>query len=105
MRLRFNKRRIQSAFNNGYKKATKATKATKTTATVNIDALNDLVESDKDALDEMVKEMDQALGEILNKKKKSSDGETCTKCKEFFPFAEPNQPDDTLICYSCRTYG
>lgn len=99
MRLRFNKREIQNAFNKGYKTSTK------TTSAVNVDALNDLVESDKDALDEMVKEMDQALGEILKEKKKSSDGETCTKCKEFFPFAEPNQPNDTLICYSCRKYG
>ena len=35
-------------------------------------------------------------------KKKNKDGETCKKCKEFYPFAEPNQEDGTLVCYSCR---
>lgn len=32
-------------------------------------------------------------------------GYSCKKCKELFPFAEPNQSDGTLICYSCRKYG
>lgn len=31
-----------------------------------------------------------------------SDGCHCKKCKEFYPYAEPNQEDGTLICYSCR---
>jgi len=35
-------------------------------------------------------------------KKKDSDGCTCKKCKEFFEFAEPNQEDGTLVCWSCR---
>jgi hypothetical protein len=39
------------------------------------------------------------------KAKKDPDGCTCKKCKEFYQFAEPNQEDGTLICYSCRTYG
>ena len=30
------------------------------------------------------------------------DGCKCTNCKEFYPMAVPNQPDNTLICYSCR---
>lgn len=30
------------------------------------------------------------------------DGCTCKKCKEFFPYAEPNQEDGSLICYACR---
>lgn len=38
----------------------------------------------------------------VEKKKKDSDGCTCRKCKEFFPYAEPNQDDGTLICYGCR---
>lgn len=29
----------------------------------------------------------------------------CNKCGELFPYAEPNQKDGTLICYSCRKYG
>lgn len=30
------------------------------------------------------------------------DGLVCQKCKTFYNFAEPNQPDGSLICYSCR---
>ena|ERR1700679_2675106 len=36
-------------------------------------------------------------------KKKNSDGCNCKKCKEYFPYAEPNQEDGvSLICYACR---
>lgn len=35
-------------------------------------------------------------------KKKVSDGCTCKKCHEFYPYAEPNQNDGTLVCYGCR---
>lgn len=35
-------------------------------------------------------------------KKKHSDGCACKKCKEYFPYAEPNQDDGSLICYACR---
>lgn len=35
-------------------------------------------------------------------KKQNKDGCNCKKCKEFYPYAEPNQDDGTLICYSCR---
>jgi hypothetical protein len=30
------------------------------------------------------------------------DGMVCSKCKDFFQMASPNQPDGTLICYACR---
>lgn len=30
------------------------------------------------------------------------DGLYCTCCKQFFPMAEPNQSDGSLVCYSCR---
>jgi len=30
------------------------------------------------------------------------DGLSCCICREFYRYAEPNQPNDTLICYSCR---
>lgn len=36
------------------------------------------------------------------KKKDNRDGCDCKKCKEFYPYAEPNQEDGTLICYACR---
>lgn len=36
------------------------------------------------------------------KKEKIKDGCDCKKCKEFYPYAEPNQDDGTLLCYKCR---
>lgn len=30
------------------------------------------------------------------------DGMVCDKCKTFYEFAEPNQVDGSMICYSCR---
>lgn len=38
----------------------------------------------------------------VEKKKKDSAGCSCKKCKELFEYAEPNQPDGTLICWACR---
>lgn len=40
-------------------------------------------------------------------KRKGLDGMFCCKCQVFYEFAEPNQDDGTLMCYSCRTnpYG
>lgn len=35
--------------------------------------------------------------------KDDRDGCDCVKCKSFYPFAEPNQEDGTLICFSCRS--
>jgi hypothetical protein len=31
-------------------------------------------------------------------------GLNCKKCNEHFPFAAPNQPDGTMVCWSCRKY-
>lgn len=31
------------------------------------------------------------------------DGFPCKKCTNFFPYALPNRPDGTLVCWSCRT--
>lgn len=41
---------------------------------------------------------------FLESKKKRSipDGMFCKNCKNFIDFAESNQPDGSLICYSCR---
>lgn len=30
------------------------------------------------------------------------DGISCSRCKEFFHMAQANQPDGTLICWSCK---
>jgi len=32
------------------------------------------------------------------------DGCLCARCNEFFPMAEPNQEDGTMLCFLCRTY-
>lgn len=40
---------------------------------------------------------------VLNiKNKKFPDGMFCRKCQNFYKYAEPNCPDGTLFCYSCR---
>lgn len=38
----------------------------------------------------------------FSEKKTYPNGCICKKCNELYPFAEPNQIDETLICYSCR---
>lgn len=35
-------------------------------------------------------------------KDRKIDGMYCKKCNDFYPMAEANQHDQTLICYSCR---
>lgn len=30
------------------------------------------------------------------------EGCICAKCKEFYPYAEPNMDDGTMVCYACR---
>lgn len=44
------------------------------------------------------------LEKFLEQKKKRSlaDGMYCKICKQFYDFAEPNQSDGSLICYTCR---
>lgn len=37
-------------------------------------------------------------------KEKNKDGCTCKKCQEFFPYAESNQSDGSLICYGCKLW-
>lgn len=37
------------------------------------------------------------------RKRKFPDGMVCKKCQGFFEFAEPNQSDGSLLCYTCRT--
>lgn len=32
------------------------------------------------------------------------DGMSCRQCGEFFHMAESNQPNGSLICWTCRTY-
>ena len=35
------------------------------------------------------------------KQRRNPDGMICQKCKNFYQFAEGNQTDGSLICYSC----
>lgn len=37
-------------------------------------------------------------------REREKDGEFCIKCNEFYPFAEPNQSNMTMICYSCKLF-
>ena len=37
-----------------------------------------------------------------NKKDTNQDGMNCSKCNNFYHMACSNQPDGTLICWSCR---
>lgn len=37
-----------------------------------------------------------------SEKKINKEGYFCMKCKDHYPFSEPNQKDGTLICYACR---
>jgi hypothetical protein len=30
------------------------------------------------------------------------DGRACKQCRDFYPYAVANQPDGTLVCFSCR---
>ena len=34
--------------------------------------------------------------------RRSPDGMYCKRCQSFYQFAESNQEDGTLLCYSCR---
>lgn len=34
--------------------------------------------------------------------RRSPDGMICQKCKSFYDYAEPNQEDGSMICYTCR---
>lgn len=36
------------------------------------------------------------------RKRRTPDGMRCKKCSTFYEFAEPNQQDGSLLCYSCR---
>lgn len=50
--------------------------------------------------------LDEIIGNnTIAIKKNILDGYACSWCSNFFPMAEPNQPDGTLKCYSCRDSG
>jgi len=41
---------------------------------------------------------------LVGKVKKTLDGMTCSSCLQYYDYAAPNQPDGTLVCFSCRAY-
>lgn len=50
-------------------------------------------------------EMEKVSEETKPKTEQQScgaDGCWCKKCNDFYKYAEPNQEDGTLICWSCR---
>lgn len=52
-----------------------------------------------DLLD-LVERLELYLDHIRSKK--YVDGMFCRNCHSYFPYAEPNQKDGTMLCYSCR---
>jgi hypothetical protein len=56
-----------------------------------------------DANIDLVALLDRLEFYFINLKRKNyPDGMFCRKCRSFYKYAEPNQPDGTLLCYSCR---
>lgn len=55
---------------------------------------------DKKFLDENIVFINESL--IANVQQRL-DGLFCKSCREFYQFAEPNQSDGSLICFSCRS--
>lgn len=39
-----------------------------------------------------------------SKTKSKGNGCVCPKCGELYPYAEPNQPDGSFKCWSCRNF-
>lgn len=58
---------------------------------------------ESDAALDLVSLLDRLEFYFINLKRKNyPDGMFCRKCRSFYKYAEPNQPDGTLLCYSCR---
>lgn len=51
--------------------------------------------------------MDETTGFLINKSPAAvnSNGIDCKKCQLHYPYAVPNQPDGTLICYGCKLFS
>lgn len=49
-------------------------------------------------------EIEDDFAVIKQPPKRYENGCSCVKCGELYPQSEPNQPDGTLICYSCRRF-
>lgn len=49
----------------------------------------------------LLNSLDKYISDIKNKT--YPDGMFCRKCQAFYQYAEANQPDGTLLCYSCRS--
>lgn len=83
-----------------------------------IDDTDPFFNTDYDLLAEMLADAEEAVETMIQngilpddpnakttKDTIKSEGLVCSKCKEFKPYAEPNQPNGSLICYYCRTFG
>lgn len=51
---------------------------------------------------DLLNKLDKFVEDKINKKS-FVDGMYCKICKSFYNYAEPNQTDGTLICFSCRS--
>jgi len=39
---------------------------------------------------------------LIIDKNNFKDGCDCKKCKQYYPYSVPNQPDGSMVCYACR---
>lgn len=51
-------------------------------------------------LEDLANRMEDFLESRRNRRQ--PDGMLCQKCKNFYEFAEPNQEDGSMVCYTCR---
>lgn len=50
----------------------------------------------------LVDNLEMFLYRLDRNKKRGAAGLSCKKCHNYYEFADSNQDDGTLICYSCR---
>ncbi|SRR5579871_1559093 len=52
---------------------------------------------------DLVSLLDKLEAHVENiRRRKGMDGMFCCKCGQFYDFAEANQEDGSMVCYSCR---
>jgi hypothetical protein len=74
---------------------------------IKMDGLNRDYPVDKKDLEDMLNTgaLEPLEEKEVTQTSSNQDGMFCSNCKNFFPYAQPNQPDNkTLICYSCRNF-
>ena len=112
-RLRFNRTQITKAFRWGWKAKKPMSKVT-----IDPDLLDRISQQDQNAVEELLDEIDALIASAMTGQIKTAvvsniapvdnksnvvDGMNCDKCKNYIQYASANQPNNTFICYSCRS--